>query len=270
YRSFDFGGLLALHMLDTRIIARDRQLDYADYRDAETGRMDAEALAADLSRVDRALLGDRQLTWLGAQLAGSDATWQLLGQQVLMGRMLMPAEVLGAEYSEVPARLEELAVLKSRLLAGEAVGPEARARLQRVTPYSFDAWDGYPAAREKLYALAQRAGKRLVSLAGDTHNAWYSQLTDRSGRAVGVELATSSVTSPGMETYFQLNSAMAERVARDLALLIDDLQYCNLHQRGYLTLTVTATELQADWTFVDSVHARDYSVAGVHSERFSA
>ncbi len=30
YRSFDFGGLLALHMLDTRIIARDRQLDYAD------------------------------------------------------------------------------------------------------------------------------------------------------------------------------------------------------------------------------------------------
>lgn len=271
YRSFDFGGLLALHMLDTRIIARDRQLDYADYRDPQSGQMDAEGFAADLSRADRSLLGDSQLAWLGAQLAGSEAPWQLLGQQVLMGRMLMPADVLAAEaYRDIPPRLEELVVLKSRLQAGEAISPEARARLQRVTPYNLDAWDGYPAEREKLYALAQRVGKRLVSLAGDTHNAWYSELTDRKGNAVGIELATSSVTSPGMETYFQMDSASAERLAQGLTLLIDDLQYCNLHQRGYLTVTATATELQAQWTFLDSVHTRDYRVAGVHREQFSA
>src|SRR2546427_6142825 len=29
YRSFAFGDLLALHMLDTRVIGRDKQLDYA-------------------------------------------------------------------------------------------------------------------------------------------------------------------------------------------------------------------------------------------------
>lgn len=271
YRSFDFGGLLALHMLDTRIIARDRQLDYADYRDPETGQMNAEDFSADLSRTDRSLLGDSQLAWLGAQLAGSDATWQVLGQQVLMGRMFMPAEVLGAEsYSDIPARLEALTVLKSRLLAGESLSQQDLARLQRVTPYNLDAWDGYPAEREKLYALAQRSGKRIVSLAGDTHNAWHSRLTDRNGNAVGVELATSSVTSPGMEVYFQMNADTAARLAEGLTLLIDDLQYCNLHQRGYLTVTATASDLQAEWTFIDSVHTREYRVAGVHRDVFTA
>lgn len=31
YRSFAFGNLLALHMLDTRVVGRDQQLDYKDY-----------------------------------------------------------------------------------------------------------------------------------------------------------------------------------------------------------------------------------------------
>lgn len=270
YRSFDFGGLLALHMLDTRIIARDKQLDYADYRDPETGQMDAEGFTADLSRADRALLGDSQLAWLGAQLAGSSATWQVLGQQVLMARMFMPAEVLGAEsYQDIPPRLEALAVLKSRLLSGESLSEQDLARLQRVTPYNLDAWDGYPAEREKLYAMAQQTGKQIVSLAGDTHNAWYSQLTDRYGNPRGFELATSSVTSPGMEVYFQMNADTAERLAEGLTLLIDDLQYCNLHQRGFLTLTATAADLQAEWTFIDSVHAREYRIAGMHREQFT-
>ena len=271
YRSFDYGDLLSLHMLDTRIIARDRQLEYANYRDAQTGQLDSERFTADLSSADRSLLGDDQLAWLGARLAGSGATWQILGQQVLMGRMLMPAEVLGGDaYSDIPARVEGLVALKSRLLAGETLTSSEMARLQRAIPYNLDAWDGYPAAREKLYAVAQRAGKRLVSLAGDTHNAWYSQLTDRNGAVRGVELATSSVTSPGMETYFQMDGNTAERLARGLSLLIDDLQYCNLHQRGFLTLTATAGELLAEWTFIDSVHRRDYRIAGVHSERFVA
>lgn len=271
YRSFDFGGLLALHMLETRVVARDRQLDYADYRDPETGAMDAEAFTRDLSRADRALLGESQLAWLGSKLASSEATWQLLGQQVLMARMWMPAEVLGAEsYRDIPPHLEALAALKSRMLAGDALSAEEQARLQRVTPYNLDAWDGYPAAREKLYAVAQQAGKRIVSLAGDTHNAWQSQLVDRNGETLGIELATPSVTSPGMEKYFQVDSSAAESLAQSLTLLIEDLQYCNVHQRGFLTVTATASELQAEWTFLDSVHSPAYSVAGVHRERFSA
>jgi alkaline phosphatase D len=120
-----------------------------------------------------------------------------------------------------------------------------------------------------LYAAARQTGKRLVSLAGDTHNAWHATLTDRTGAAVGMELATASVSSPGMERYFSMDASQAARLAEGLPLLVDELEYCNLHQRGYLALTVTAEALRADWVFVDSVQARDYRVAGVHTATFT-
>ena len=67
--------------------------------------------------------------------------------------------------------------------------------------YNLDAWDGYPAAREIVLATAAQLKKRLLVLAGDTHNAWHSDLTLMSGQKVGEEFATSSVSSPGLEAY---------------------------------------------------------------------
>lgn len=48
FRSFDFGDLLTLHMLDTRHIGRARQVDYADYYNPATGFFDAARFANDL------------------------------------------------------------------------------------------------------------------------------------------------------------------------------------------------------------------------------
>ena len=94
YRSFSFGNLVNLHMLDTRLIARDEQLDYADFIDANTGQFDAPGFTAAVTDRNRTLLGSEQLGWLQSSLAGSSATWQVLGQQILMGRMNIPAELL--------------------------------------------------------------------------------------------------------------------------------------------------------------------------------
>ena len=55
---------------------------------------------------------------------------------------------------------------------------------QRRAPYNLDAWDGYPAARESVLAVARNLDKNLISLAGDTHNAWASDLTDAAGQHV--------------------------------------------------------------------------------------
>jgi len=43
-------------------------------------------------------------------------------------------------------------------------------------------------------------GKRLVALSGDSHNAWFTNLTTLAGVKVGVEFAGSSVTAPGFES----------------------------------------------------------------------
>ncbi|MBZ4217771.1 alkaline phosphatase D family protein, partial [Klebsiella aerogenes] len=49
---------------------------------------------SDMANPARQLMGATQTQWLGQQLAASQATWQVLGQQVLMGRMELPAPLL--------------------------------------------------------------------------------------------------------------------------------------------------------------------------------
>ena len=90
YRSFDFGQLLSLHMLDTRLIGRDQQVGFGDLLNPAT----ASTAQATLASPTRQLLGTTQLSWLQGQMAQSGATWQVLGQQVLMGNMAFPISVL--------------------------------------------------------------------------------------------------------------------------------------------------------------------------------
>ena len=264
YRSFSFGDLVDLHMLDTRLVGRDQQLEYADYFDAETGTMDSQGFASALTDPERSLLGSSQRAWLYGSLEASQARWQVLGQQVLMARMTMPASLLGGmlrdrDFDGAVPLIDALIKDKAALAAGESLSPESLQRLTQVMPYNLDAWDGYPAEREQLYAVAERLDQSLVVLAGDTHNAWYSELRDRNDRVTGIELATPGVSSPGMEAYLNLGEDQAHALAQALPALIDELQYCDLHRRGFLEVVFTREQVRPRWHFVDSVVTRDYT-----------
>lgn len=261
YRSFDFGDLVSLHMLDTRIIGRDEQLNYADYYSASG--FDAARFTADVSATDRSLLGQTQMDWLQSQIAVSSATWQVLGQQVLMGRMLLPAEMLTAlsnpAGADLGSTLTELVTLKLRVQAGDpTLTTEDIARIQTVIPYNLDAWDGYAYEREAIFGLARSLDKNLVVLAGDTHNAWANNLKTLTGDPVGVEFATAGVTSPGLESYLGLPAEAMPQAEQAITLLVDELQYLNANQRGYMLVTFTPDEARADWRYVSTVKARDY------------
>ncbi len=275
YRSFDFGGLVALHMLETRLCGRDEQLDYADYY---TPSFDATAFTADLTSSSRTMMGSEQFAWLQNAIGTSSATWQVLGQQVLMGKMNLPAEILGsvavlqndsatseqkaAAMSAVNTSISELTAIKIRILNGDTtVTSEEAARVNTVLPYNLDAWDGYYYEREVLYATIGALNKNFVVLAGDTHNGWASNLKDTSGNQIGVEFATSSVSSPGMEEYLSITStAMAQQLEMALTILVDDLEYANLNNRGFLVVTFTAGEAIAEWKYVDSISSTTYSL----------
>ncbi|SEL72626.1 alkaline phosphatase D [Aquimarina amphilecti] len=275
YRSFDFGSVLSLHMLDTRIIGRDKQLSYDDFFSPTTG-LDAVAFQAALQDPSRTLLGSEQLSWLSGAVSASNANWQVLGQQVLMGKMFMPAELLiligtlvaeiGALGSATPetalafqTALTDLTAIKSRLLAGDpTLTPEEIARVQTVIPYNLDAWDGYFIEREQLFAML--GGKKTVCLAGDTHNAWYSKLKDVSGKEIGVEFATSSVSSPGFEGFLGVDANQTVGFQQALALLIDDLQYMDATQRGFLQVTFSSSSSEAQWNFINTIAAENYTV----------
>jgi alkaline phosphatase D len=262
YRSFRFGDLVDLHMLDTRVIGRDQQLDYLNYL-SEAG-LNVDQFTADVTDPNRTLLGAEQRLWLQNKLATSSGRWQVLGQQVLMGRMDLPAELLLAiateTFDDLPATLQELATLKGMQLQGMPLTEEQEARIGTAAPYNLDAWDGYQAEREVVLGMARQLDKNLVVLAGDTHNAWANNLKDMNGNQVGVEFATASVSSPGLEDYLGLPDAMIADAEQGIGLLVDGLDYLNINQRGYMVVTFTQEEARANWYFVDTVKSREYTV----------
>lgn len=278
YRQFDFGTLVQLTMLDTRIIARNVQLDYANYMTA-TG-LDIAKFQADLINPVRSLMGVEQRNWLLQKLQQSTATWNVLGQQILMSKMFVPAELLMSlaeitagnpspeTLSKITTQITELLKIKARMDAGDpTVSPVEKARLAVTAPYNLDAWDGYFAEREILYGTLAQLKKKVVVLAGDTHNAWASDLSSKDGVLVGVELATSSVSSPGLEKYLSIPMQQLQAFEFAFTSLIDELNYCNLNQRGYLKVRFTAEQVQADWIFVDSIKHKEYIVDETRSHQ---
>jgi alkaline phosphatase D len=201
----------------------------------------------------RQLMGSVQADWLAARLSASGATWQVLGQQVLMARMNIPLSVASAFTPETLAEFM-LAQSTPKSLRSQSQNDLVN---QRRVPYNLDAWDGYPAARESVLGMARALGKNLVSLAGDTHNAWASNLTDASGRRVGVEFATASVSSPGFERLLPLiaNSLLAD----GFLAMVKDLRYAETSRRGYVLLTLTPGEVRSDWIEVSTVFSRSYT-----------
>ena len=260
YRRFEFGNLVNLLMLDTRIVGRDKQLSLGSYFTGPNNSFNVTAFGQAWRNPDRSLLGNDQRTWLASALGSSSANWQVLGSQVLMGKMYIPVELLPivarlaagptpallAEYSTLAT---ELSAIKVRVLRSDpTLTATERARVTTVLPYNLDAWDGYPAERDKVYAAA--GSKKLISLAGDTHNAWHNDLTAASGQRVGAEFACPSVSSPGFEGLLAGNATAIQGFEQSNQLLIDDLQYLDASKRGYVLATFTTTNATAEYRYV--------------------
>lgn len=289
YRSFEFGDLMSLHMLDTRHIGRDKQLDYANYIDPTTGAFDATSFETDMGNVNRQMLGIEQTQWLQGQLAASTATWQVLGQQILMGKMYLPSPLLTpdptnpsvsfAEYAVIATAFGTYQYIAAQLAAAGNTSPTPAdflnagmtaeqlaivndPAMQAIIsapsiPYNLDAWDGYAAARETVLGTARALDKNLVVLSGDTHNGWANDLKDLSGNQVGVEFATSSVSSPGLEEYLPGEDPLT--LAAGVQQLIPELKYANTYQRGYMVFSVSQEEVRADWYVVDTIKSTTYN-----------
>ena len=285
YRSFNFGDLVSLHMLDTRLIGRDEQIDIGALAGAAGTDARNAALTA-FSSPTRQMLGTEQMQWLQGQMLASTARWQVLGQQVLMGRMEFPVSVLAALNTTDLSQEAQLAGQQAvnDYLTAKATPAGARTPTQaglmdtNLNPklgYNLDAWDGYVAARETLLMTASQLQKRLVVLAGDTHNAWHSDLTlmglvnpALAGTKVGEEFATSSVSSPGLENY--LATLSPSQIKGIFEGVVDDLNWMDASQRGFLKMTFTNTEAKGEWFFVDTIGIRTYASRLGHTRTMPA
>ena len=129
----------------------------------------------------------------------------------------------------------------------------------QVIPYNLDAWDGYAYEREVILATAKSVNANLVVLTGDTHNAWASNLTDSFGDIVGVEFATSSVSSPGLEYLEEDKNINLQRAEDGIIKYLENLQYCNFSDRGFMVITFTHEKVQSDWHYVDTILSTNFN-----------
>jgi alkaline phosphatase D len=225
------------------------------------------------------MMSATQQSWLTSGMAASTATWQVLGNQDIMARMWFPGNVLQAQATATvsPTAANQQAVLKSisDFLTAKATPAAARTPLQAGLvstssnprlPYSLDAWDGYPIQRETILQTVKAQGKKLITLSGDSHNAWFANVTTLAGEKVGYEFAGSSVTSPGFETFglgglaSSLDgTAVAPGVHGTGLGLVDDLNYVDTIRRGYLLMTATAASMKGEYVFVDTIKSKTYA-----------
>lgn len=254
YAQYEVGDLATLFRLDTRLEGREEQFNLAKLVE---GKDKPEELIAALSAFrdgdyanpQRQLLGAGQERWLADALkasASAGKTWQVLVQQVLMGTLSSPKGMVNLISDDMPAWLQQR--LRVSALSAEA-----------GLPLNMDAWDGYPAARERLFEAALAANANLLVLAGDTHNAWNFNL-DHKGEKLGVELGVQSVSSPGFET--NLRAIPPAALAGAVVGSNDQLVWADTANRGYCHVSLTPDAMEAEYRFTASLASRSAALVG--------
>ncbi|HYO98348.1 MAG TPA: alkaline phosphatase D family protein [Polyangiaceae bacterium] len=213
YRSFAFGSLADVIMLDTRMVDRDPQV--ADPCDAAT-----------LSSPERQLLGAEQEQWFFSELSQSQrrrAGWRIVGQQVMF------------------AELRDVFTGTGCALNTDQWDGYAAARARVLSTLSRDSIDNVVVLTGDIHS----------SWANDITSDPFDAATyeGSSGRgSVAVEFVTPAVTSPGIDDPVQ-----AAFLAQVLRQTHPHIKYVDLNRRGYALLDVTEERVQAEWYFVSSI-----------------
>jgi alkaline phosphatase D len=231
-RSYSFGDLAELIMLEERVNGRSEQLTTA----VHATLFGAGFATSDPGYSDptRTLLGAEQESWLTTRLRTSPAKWKLLGQGVMFAQLKAPS-------------------------SNQAADPG-------LFFINSDQWDGYEPARNRIYdVLAGDASHAAVNnvavLTGDIHSSWASDLTPnpynpdpatggynastgQGSRAV--EFVGTSVSSPGVDTD------TTGQIAGALKFYNPHFKYIQLTRRGYMLMDVNPQRIVGEWWYVDT------------------
>jgi len=165
----------------------------------------------------RTIMGPEQEKWLFDNIATAKARWTVIGQQV---------------YSFAFDRITS--------------NPNGQ--------FSMDKWDGYVAARERLYKrLVETKAPNPIVLSGDVHQHYGADLkldfTNPRSPIVGTEFTNSAVTTTGD----------GSEVGGTWEATKNDNPHIKFHsnRRGYIACTATPAQMRADFKILEKVSVPD-------------
>jgi alkaline phosphatase D len=183
------------------------------------------------------------------------------------GRDVQPATPAAA----ADPRRQILGADQERWLIEQVTGTRARWKVlgQQVIVGQFrgfgfdylDVWEGYPAARERLFQAIRAMGvSDVVVLTGDIHSSFAMDLTSdpfdparydpATGRgAIAVEFVTPAVSSPPLGFVQAADPVLLRRA-------MPHLKYLEATRNGYTLVELTPARAAATWVYVSDVRAR--------------
>ena len=221
FRRLRFGRLADLHLLDLRTFRS---------APAKTG-------SGTVDDPERTITGRAQLDWLKAGLAGSDATWQLVGTSVMISPF-----ALGSLPASLLKPLAKLLGLPQEGLA-----------------LNTDQWDGYTDDRRELLAhLRANAIRNTVFLTGDIHMAWANDVPVNAGTyplsaSAATEFVVTSVTSDNLDDIVKVSEGTVSALASPLIRAANrHVHWVDTDRHGYGVLDITAERAQMDYYVLSS------------------
>jgi alkaline phosphatase D len=209
WRALDAGSFARIVLLDTRLAGRDRPVEQANVSDAHDD--------------ERTLLGVEQRAWLLDHLADPEPAWLLVGNQVMLNALRIPAGTV-----DDPSAL-------GLVVDGDAA----------ISP---DQWDGYTAERTRLVDAVRDEGG-VVVVTGDLHSSWaFAGPGSGAGEAAMVEAVVPSVNSRTLGDRLPGSAGLFQAGAR---VLDPTLELVDLLEHGYVIVDLTPARAQIEWWFVD-------------------
>ncbi len=196
-------------------------LDTRQYRSRQPCGDGFKALCDEARLPDRTMMGAAQERWLDEGLSASKATWNVLAQQVLFSKLDLDPD---------PKRVQ----------------------------YDLDAWDGAPAARNRLLqSLRERNIENPIVLSGDLHRGIAMEIgengDDPSSRCMGVEFLSTSISSTG-------ETRDPDMISRALRAKNTHLKFFGA-EHGYTRHIVSPSQWRADYRAVASIEKPGGDVA---------
>jgi len=220
YRNYTFGDLVEFNVLDTRLYRSDQACGDAFNIDECAARFNE----------DRTLLGDEQESWLVDNLDASEATWDVLANQLPFASM--------------------------DFLRGSEDG------------YRMDQWDGYVADQRTVKQAFEDHADNAVVVTGDFHSNWASEIRsaesaeddddsdDADAESVGVEFVGTSISAGGDGAEFDdFNGEREGVLGKHVVRENENVKYNN-DRRGYTRCTVTPDRWTTEFRVVDYVTER--------------